>query len=290
MLRPFDIGHSRMPDLFRTLLFVPGSRPERFDNAAQSGADVIALDLEDAVPPPDKDAARRHVIGYLAKPANAGARRFVRINSPKTAHGIRDLAALLDAPAPADGVVVPMVGTAEEVRWVDGLLGPRFPDVKLVAVVETSQGLANAAAIAVASPRLEALGFGAADFTAETGGEQTWDGLLMARSQIAFAAAGAGAGIVAIDRVWLDLDDEAGLMAETRRTAELGFRSKAAIHPKQVAPIHQALRPSEEDIARAQRIVAAFEAAKGAVVTVDGRMIDLPLVTRARRTLALAGR
>jgi citrate lyase beta subunit len=181
-----------------------------------------------------------------------------------------------------------MVGTVEEVRWVDGLLGPRFPDVKLVAVVETSQGLANAAAIAAASPRLEALGFGAADFTAENGGEQTWDGLLMARSQIAFAAA--GAGIVAIDRVWLDLDDEAGLMAETRRTAELGFRSKAAIHPKQVAPIHQALRPSEEDIARAQRIVAAFEAAKGAVVTVDGRMIDVPLVTRARRTLALAGR
>jgi len=276
-----------MPSLFRTLLFVPGSRPDRFDKAVQSGADVVALDLEDAVAPPEKDMARRGVIDYLARPSTHGARRFVRINSPKTVHGVRDLAALLEAPAGPDGVVIPMVGSAEEVRWVDGLLGARFPEIRLSAVIETTEGLANAGTIAGASPRLEALGFGAADFTAETGGEQSWDGLLVARSQIAFAAA--RAGIVATDGVWLALDDEAGLVAETRRVAELGFRSKATIHPKQVAPIHGALRPSEDDITRARRIVEAFEAAKGGVVTVDGRMIDLPLVTRARRTLALAG-
>ena len=109
--------------LFRSTLFVPGNRPERFEKAAASGADLIAIDLEDAVPQENKDEARQIVIEHLRTPYSGAAPRFIRINSPKTEAGLRDLIALIDCPTAPDGILIPMIGSASEVRWVDGLLG-----------------------------------------------------------------------------------------------------------------------------------------------------------------------
>lgn len=273
------------PHLYRTTLFVPGNRPERFEKAAGSGADLVCLDLEDAVPAENKDEARDTVVSWLAETYKASARRYVRINSPKTAAGVRDLVALIDTASPPEGLLIPMVDTAAEVEWVDGLLA-HHADLDLIAVIETTEGLNNAYEIANASPRLSAVGFGSADFTAETGGTMEWDPLLYPRSRI--AAACAHAKVVAIDGVWLNINDEDGLIGETRAIKALGFRGKIAIHPKQIAGIHTGFAPSEKEVAHAHKVIEAFEAAKGAATKVDGQMIDLPLYDAAKRTVAAA--
>jgi (S)-citramalyl-CoA lyase len=269
--------------LFRSTLFVPGNRPERFEKAANSGADLIAIDLEDAVPPEAKDEARGIVMDSLAAPYSGAARRFIRINSPKTDAGLRDLVALIDSPTAPDGILIPMVGSADEVRWVDGLLAGH-PDLELIAVIETTEGLDNAHDIAGASPRLCGVGFGSADFTAETGGTMEWDPLLYPRSRI--AAACARHKVIAIDGVWLNMADEDGLIEETQGIKAIGFRGKIAIHPKQIPGIHKGFAPSEKEVAFAKKVVAAFEAAGGAATQADGQMIDLPLYESAQRTLA----
>ena len=271
--------------LFRSTLFVPGNRPERFEKATASGADLIAIDLEDAVPPENKDEARQIVIEHLRTPYSGAARRFIRINSPKTKAGLHDLIALIDCPTAPDGIMIPMIGTASEVRWVDGLLGGH-PDLELIAVIETTEGLNNAYEIAGASRRLSGVGFGSADFTAETGGTMEWDPLIYPRSRI--AAACARHKVVAIDGVWLNIGDEDGLVAETRAIKALGFRGKIAIHPKQIPGIHAGFAPSENEIAFATKLVAAFEKAGGAAIKFDGKMIDLPLYESAQKTLAAA--
>ncbi len=264
-------------------MFVPGNRPERFEKAAKSGADLIAIDLEDAVPPENKDEARGIVMDHLQQPYNGAARQFVRINSPKTDAGLRDLVALIDSPKAPDGILIPMIGTPEEVRWVDDLLAGHS-DIELIAVIETTEGLDNAYDIAGASPRLCGVGFGSADFTAETGGTMEWDPLLYPRSRI--AAACARHQVVAIDGVWLDMGDEDGLVDETRGIRALGYRGKIAIHPKQIPGIHRGFAPSEKEIAFAKKVVTAFEAAGGAATKADGQMIDLPLYETAQQTLA----
>jgi len=261
--------------LFRSTLFVPGNRPERFEKAANSGADLIAIDLEDAVPPENKDEARGIVMDHLKAPYSGAARRFIRINSPKTDAGLRDLVALIDSPVAPDGLLIPMVGGADEVRWVDGLL-TGHPDL----------GLDNAYDIAGASPRLCGVGFGSADFTAETGGTMEWDPLLYPRSRI--AAACARHKVIAIDGVWLNMGDEEGLIEETQGIKAIGFRGKIAIHPKQIPGIHKGFAPSENEVAFAKKVVAAFEAAGGAATQADGQMIDLPLYESAQQTLAAA--
>ncbi|MEQ8249120.1 MAG: CoA ester lyase [Alphaproteobacteria bacterium] len=266
-------------------MFVPGNKPERFDKAAASGADLIAVDLEDAVPPENKDAARKTVMDYLAQPYSGAARRFVRINSPKTAAGMRDLVALIDSPSMPDGILIPMVATAAEVQWVDGLLAHQT-DLDLIAVIETTEGLNNAYDIAGASPRLRAIGFGSADFTSESGSTMEWDPLLYPRSRI--AAACARHRVIAIDGVWLNINDEDGLVGETRAIRALGYRGKIAIHPKQIAGIHTGFAPTEKEIENARKVVAAFKDAGGAAIKVDGLMIDLPLYESAQRTLASA--
>ena len=266
-------------------MFVPGNRPERFEKAAASGADLIAIDLEDAVPPENKDEAREIVMEHLRAPYSGAARRFIRINSPKIEAGLRDLVALIDCPTAPDGILIPMIGAAAEVRWVDGLLAGH-PDLDLIAVIETTEGLDNAYEIAGASPRLCGVGFGSADFTAETGGTMEWDPLLYPRSRI--AAACARHKVVAIDGVWLNMGDEDGLVAETRAIKALGFRGKIAIHPKQIPGIHTGFAPSENEIEFAAKVVAAFEKAGGAAIKVDGQMIDLPLYDSAQQILAAA--
>ncbi|MFQ5972932.1 MAG: HpcH/HpaI aldolase/citrate lyase family protein [Alphaproteobacteria bacterium] len=274
----------RKVEVFRSLLFCPATRPERFAKAVTSGADIVCIDLEDSVAPGRKAEARRNALTYFAGQQHTSATRILRINSPRGAEGLHDLVALVEAPRLPDGLMLPKVVSGEEVRWIGDLL----PDPVLIPMIETPQALAEVAAIAGASDRVRAVAFGSWDYAAEVGSDTSWDALLYARGRLASAAA--AQGIVALDGVWVGLDDEAGLRAEATRVAALGFGGKLAIHPRQIPVIHGAFNPSPTDIAWARKVVEAFANAADGVVVVDGRMVDAPLVLAARRTLATAAR
>jgi len=264
--------------LARAILFVPGHRRDRFSKALAAGADAVVLDLEDAVPPSEKAAARAAVLAAPAPPA--GVALGVRINALPTPDGIADLAAILAASAP-DFLMLPKVEAAEELRIVYRVL----PAPALVALIESAEGLAGAGRIA-AEPGCAALAFGGVDLAADLGCAVAWEPLLPHRA--ALIAAAARAGRAAFDVPFLGLDDEAGLIEETRRVASLGFTGKLAIHPRQVAPVQAVFTPAEAEVARARRILAAMEAAEGGVCVVDGRMVDAPVARAARRILARA--
>ncbi len=272
----------------RSLLFVPALRPDRFAKAVATGADIVCVDWEDAVAPDRKAEARELALPFFADTPPRPVLRYLRVNSPRTADGLRDLVALIEAEALPDGVLIPKVATAEEVRWVEEILAPRRSDIEFMALIELAEGVRNVAAIAKSSPRLKGLAFGHVDLAAETGSDTGWEALLFPRTRIVHAAA--EAGIDAMDGVWVRIDDPDGLAAEAHRVAGLGFTGKAAIHPTQIAPIHEAFTPNAEEIERARRIVAAAADDFSGAVQLDGEMIDAPVVAAARRTLAVAER
>jgi len=266
--------------LARSILFVPGHRPDRFAKALATGADAVVIDLEDAVPAAEKPAARAAALARPAAPE--GIALGIRMNPLPTADGIADLAALLGAAAP-DFLMLPKVEAPEELRIVARAFAghPRVP--QLVALIESAEGLAHAAAIA-AEPGCAALGFGGVDLAADLGCQVAWEPLLPHRGALVAAAARSGRGLV--DVPFLALDDEAGLAEETRRVAALGFTAKLAIHPRQVATIQSVLTPTPEQADWARRILAALDQAAGGVCVVDGKMVDLPVARAARRVLA----
>jgi (S)-citramalyl-CoA lyase len=268
----------------RSWLFTPATRPDRFDRAAEAGADVLILDLEDAVAPPDKEAARRSALEWLAGQGGGGVARVLRVNAPGTLSGLEDLLALARSPAQPDMVLVPKADSAGTLRLVDAVLGEAGKTARLVALIESAQGVAAAEEIARSTPRLAALFFGAADLAADLGAEVAWEPLLAARSRVVNAAA--LAGLAAVDSPFFALADEAGLKAEVRAASRMGFAAKAAIHPRQVAAINEAFTPAADQVAEARLILA--ENARG-VGVVGGRMIDEAVARKARRILDAAG-
>lgn len=269
----------------RCLLFVPGSRPERFVKAAASGADMVCIDLEDAVALTDKDSARRAALSFLASAErNPSCEWVLRCNALATAEGWRDVLALLDAAALPDLLMLPKVSDATELRLLSEVLGARCPP--LIALIEGPRGIAMARDIARA-PRVSMLMLGGADYCVELGAEMGAESLLWPRS--AMAAAAAEAGIPCMDVPFLDVQDPAGLDAETRRVVALGFAAKAAIHPSQVEVIQRALNPTPERVVWARRVVEAFQASPHAAIQVDGKLVDRPIVVAAERVLRRAG-
>lgn len=266
----------------RSLLFVPGNRPERFAKAAASGADLVCIDLEDAVPPAERAAARPAIVDHVAALSAAGHGVGVRVSRLGAADGLRDVLALAAAPRPPAFVMLAKSDDAEQLR----LLAGHLPGVPLIALIESARGIQSAPAIAAAHPQVQAVMLGGVDLCAELGCDFGWEPLLHARSVLAAAAASAGA--IAIDVPWIDVADSAGCSAETQRVAALGFAAKSCIHPSQVATVHAALAPTPEAVQRAERIVAAAGAAgaDAAAVLLDGRMIDRPVVLAAQRLLA----
>lgn len=271
MAYPFD------PMPLVSLLFVPGTRPERFAKALASGADMVCVDLEDAVPVDGKHDAR------VAAIAAIGPRLSIRINAATTRDGLADLLALAAAPALPPLILIPMVESPGEIAVVRGALGD---DARLVPLIETPRGLRHAAAIA-AAPGVAALMFGGGDMAGELGTALAWEPLLYARQALLMACA--EAGVPAIDVPWIALDDEAGLAEEARRARALGFHAKAAIHPAQLAAIHAAMRPSDALVAEARAALAAHAAGGGGAIRFDGRMLEAPIVRRYARILATAG-
>lgn len=222
------------------------------------------------------------------RPAGTRPEIFVRINPIRSRAGLADLLALTDPAVPTawDGLLLTKVDHPGDVRQVAEVLDSCGRAGCLGALIETIEGVENAHAIACASPRLAFLMFGGADLSAELGVALAWEPLVPARARV--VAAARGRGLDAVEMPWVTLDDEAGYRADLARSFALGFTARAAIHPKQIAAIHEALTPSPEAIAHARRVLAAHAAAGGGACLLDGRLVERPLVLACQRTLALA--
>jgi len=267
----------------RSLLFAPASRAELLEKATRAGADIVCADLEDAVGPADKDTARATGVAYMCAPAGA-SERALRINSLRTGTGLKDILALQAASSPAGIICLPKVESADEVRWADELLGAHR-GLSLCAFIETPRGLEVAADIAAASPRLAFLVFGAVDFCAELSVPLSDEALGWARGRLASAAHRAGVGL--LDAPCVEFRDLAEVQRQSGVARAIGFTGKTAIHPSNIATIHEAFAPSAAEIEQARGIIAAFEASGGAVATWQGKLVELPVVKRMQRILAL---
>ena len=266
------------------MLFVPGSTPHRFGKALDSGADCVCIDLEDAVADDRKSEARQHLLRFVAERAGrSGAGIAVRINGPGTPEHEEDLIELGPSMAAFCRLLVPKVECAAQVDTLVRSLPADKPS--LVGLIETPTGVANAPAIVAAMADDDELMLGGADLTTRLGARFAWEPLLFARSALVMAAA------VKSLRVWdvpyLNFRDPAGLAEETERVKSLGFSGKAAIHPAQVATINETFMPSADEIARARRVIAANDAAGGGATSIDGQLVDEPVLQAARRVLGI---
>lgn len=267
----------------RSWLFTPGNRPQRLISGLDSGADVIIIDLEDAVAPDHKTMARSEAIRFLANPVTRPVKRAIRINGLDTREGLADLSDLLDSEAQPDFIIAPKAESADVMRLLDRLLTRHRKGSRLVALVESVAGLNCCEALASSCNRMAALMVGAADMASDLGVEPDWDALAYTRARV--VAATAGAGILALDSPYFRFDDDSGLRVETQRAVRLGFAAKAAIHPRQLAMINDALTPTPAELEEAEAIIAI--AAQG-VGVYKGRMIDEAMARRARRIKANA--
>jgi citrate lyase subunit beta/citryl-CoA lyase len=277
----------------RTRLYLPGNSPKFFINAGLHGPDAVILDLEDSVPPGEKDAAAILVRNALRAVNFYGAEVMVRVNGLPA--GLAEIRLL--APHGVQTFLLPKVETPDEVVAADRLLaelaavGQVAGEIYLIPIIESARGALQAWPIAAASPRVVALAIGLEDYTRDIGAQRTPEGResLWARGQVLNAAR--AAGIQPLASVFADVDDAQGLRAWAEAERGLGFEGVGCIHPRQVRVVHEAFRPSAAEVEQARRIVAAFDAAQAAglgVVAVDGKMVDAPVVERARRTLRLA--
>lgn len=267
----------------RTFLFVPGHRPERFEKALSSGADAVVLDLEDAVESASKPAARAAIQTAWPTLVQRETPVVVRVNAPSTSAGQEDLEWLRSAVAPA-AVMIPKTESQADLRHFQRVSA----EFSLLPLIETAAGYAGLVDIARHLQVLR-LVLGSIDFMADTGlrcsdDEHELDALrfeMAMQTRLRRLAP-------AVDGVTLRIDDEQQLRADVARALRFGFGGKLCIHPRQVPAVHAAMSPSAEELARARRIVEAAESAAGAALLLDGRMVDLPVVLQARRTLARA--
>jgi citrate lyase subunit beta/citryl-CoA lyase len=264
----------------RTLLFVPGHRSDRFEKAARSGADAIIIDLEDSVPMADKAAARASVQERWPRMQACGVPVLVRINASETNAGVEDLAWLAKLPAPA-AIVLPKAESALSLAEVHRALR----GAPILPIIESAAGYAAVSALA-AAPGVVRLVIGHLDFIADTGMQCDVDQTELLPLRFAVAIATRLSQLAsAVDGVTERIDDEQRLREDVRRAMRFGLGGKLCIHPTQVGIVHDAMAPTEEESRWARKVVAAAAAANGAAVQVDGRMVDLPVVLRARRIL-----
>jgi citrate lyase subunit beta / citryl-CoA lyase len=277
----------------RSMLFLPGNNPGMLQNGGVFGADAVILDLEDAVAPMEKDAARLLVAHALTNVDYEGSEKAVRINPLDTPMARDDISDIV--PCAPDVILLPKVQSGADIREAVALIAaaelPGQEPVKLIALIETPRGLAEAYNIAIADPRVTALAFGAEDYTAGLGAIRTKEGneILVARSLVVNAAA--AAGIDALDTPYTDTNDEVGLARDTAVAKQFGFRGKICINPRQIDIVHSVFNPSSREISWAEQVVDAIRRAEeqgSGVISVDGKMVDAPIVNRAERILQLA--
>ncbi|MDM0115819.1 CoA ester lyase [Variovorax sp. J22R133] len=267
--------------LARSLLFAPGNRPALFGKALRSGADAVILDLEDSVPALEKASAREAIEREWGQLQALGVPLVVRTNPSDTDAGEQDLAWLKRLPSPA-AVMLPKVESAQALAEVH----ERLRGIALLPIIESAAGYAALPALA-AAPGVLRLVVGNIDFMADIGLQCDAQETELAPLRFAIAIATRLNRLApAIDGVTVQIGDEARLREDTHRALRFGFGGKLCIHPRQVPVIHQALAPTEQELDWARRVIAADAQAGGAAVQLDGRMVDLPVVLQARRTLA----
>jgi citrate lyase subunit beta/citryl-CoA lyase len=280
-------------------MFVPGHRQRMIDKALGLNADAVMLDIEDGVAPNEKNAARKNIAESLGREKTPGTpARYVRINAIGHARMDADLEAVVRPGL--EGLVCPKVDTPDDVAKVDAILNDRELKMKmtkgsvnLLIAIESPKGLLNAPAIAAASSRNIGIIFGAEDYGREIGLPTVREGeardLIYARSAIVVAAA--AAHILAVDGVWVDLNDTAGLHGFAKQSRQLGFSGMSCIHPSQVDAINTVFSPTAEEIAYCQKVLQAFEEANArgdGSIAFGGQLIDRPIIERARRTIDMA--
>ena len=292
----------------RCQLFGPGSRPALFEKMAASEADVINLDLEDSVGPADKDSARENVIAATHEVDWGNKHLSVRINGLDTEWWYRDVVDLLEKGSDRlDQIMIPKAGCAADIYAVDALVSAieaakgRKKRIGFEVIIESAAGISHVEEIAAASPRLQAMSLGAADFAASMGMQTTGIGgtqenYYMLRdgarywsdpwhwAQTAIVAACRTHGVLPVDGPFGDFSDDEGYLAQARRSATLGMVGKWAIHPRQIALANSVFTPSEAQVAEAREIIAAMEQAKAegqGATTYKGKLIDIASIKQA---------
>lgn len=285
-----------MEKLRRTMMYIPGSNPGMIKDGHIYGADSLMFDLEDSVSIKEKDTARFMVYNALKSIDYEGTETVVRINGLDTPFGRDDLEAIVRAKP--DIIRLPKTEKAQDVIEMDEIItgiekkiGFEVGTIKIMAAIETALGVINAYDIVKASPRLMAVAIGAEDFVRDIKTNRSPDGieLLTARTQIVLAAR--AAGVYVLDTVFSDINNKEGFINEVKHIKQLGFDGKSVIHPNQIEPVHKIYTPSEKEIQKSIKVLDAIEEAKSkgsGVVSLNGKMIDLPVAERARRVLALA--
>ncbi len=259
-----------------TFLFVPGDRPDRFAKALASGADCVIIDLEDAVQPQAKAQARQDILAADID----WARVAVRINDANSPH-FEDDRQFLRVCA-ASTIILPK---AESPHTVAQIRAAFTRDVDVIIMIETARGLANMASL-LSAPGVRRAAFGHLDFALDLGCSTDWESLLFVRSQMAFQSRLAGA-FPPIDSVTTDYTNAEAAAADAGAARRLGFSGKFLIHPNQIAPVTAAFKPTSSEIAWAEKVIAASNGKSGAV-SLDGKMIDKPVIETAKRILARA--
>ena len=268
----------------RTWMFTPGSRPDRFGKAVATSADAIILDLEDAVLEAEKPQARVDVLAFLDQGGWNDRRIVVRINSFRRRVGIEDLVSISTCRRPPDFILLPKAEEPADLSMVADVMSDAGCGSQLVALLESARGVANATAIASATPRVGAIMFGAADYAADLGLQVQAMRADHARGIIANACA--AAGIIAIDSPHFSLDDMDSLDAECRMARSVGFFGKALVHPKQLPVIEAVFHPTPQERALADRIL---QSSATGVSVVDGKMVDVAMIRWAQRIAPSSG-
>lgn len=271
----------------RSMLCTPATDLGKYAKCHQSGADICQVDLEDSVPLPQKEEARRKASAFFsaatATSTTAPVRCAVRINAVTELNGLCDLLALHGYPTKPDIVVIPKVESARDIEIVESVLSEDCPQLELMAIIETPRGLENLTAIATSSPRLRALIFGSADYAAALGIGLAWEPLAYARSRLVNAAR--AANIDAIDSPQFDLTDQLLLGREAERAQSIGFSGKIALHPKQIPVINEVFSPNAAELEHAYRVVTAAHRSGQGITTVGGSMVGRPFFEASRRLL-----
>ncbi len=283
-------------DILRTLLFVPGNRERMLEKARTLAADGLILDLEDSVPPAEKDAARKMVAQAIPQLAAAGQEVYVRVNSLQTSYTKKDIEAVVITGL--RGIVLPKSESRDDINLAATLIfeaevetGIKPGSVRILPIIETPQGVINAYEIARASPRVAGINFGPEDFTREMGINHTKEGTEISYPRAVIAVACHAAGILAIDGVYMDARDITGLVKDAETARQIGYQGKMVVSPGQIEPVNQVFSPTADEVARAKRLIEAFNEAiqQGmGVTTVEGKIVDIPVAERAQKVLDLA--
>ena len=280
----------------RSMLFLPGNNPNMLINGNCLGSDAVIFDLEDAVAPDQKDAARILVRNTMRYMDFRGCEIIVRINSIDTPYWKQDIDTIL--PYKPNLILLPKTGTAEDVRQADAYitqveanLGMEKNTVGLMPLIETALGVENAFAIATGADRVEALFLGAEDLTADLRCKRTKEGREIEYARTRLVVAARAAGVEVYDTPFTDVNDDEGIWKDAQLAKALGFTGKASISPRHVEVINQVFSPTQKDVDYAYEVMDAIalakEQGKGAIA-LHGKMIDAPIVARAQQTIAMA--